>query len=123
MYKFHNCDGKHQITISAFEKNDNSSDQNNNLPDGMTTTNFSKNRNNILLQTATAFVSNTNNLEATTKLMLDSESQRSYISSELRHMLFYQNYRQTERLLMKTFRDTNFKCQNVDSNFKYCYVK
>ena len=87
MYKFHNCDGKHQITISAFEKNDDSSDQNNGLPDGMTTTNFSKNRNNILLQTATAFVSNINNLEATTKLILDSESQRSYISSELRHTL------------------------------------
>ena len=54
----------------------------------MTATNISNNRNNILLQTATAIVSNIHNLETlTTNLMLDSRSQRSYISSQLRHKL------------------------------------
>ena len=54
----------------------------------MTATNISNNRNNILLQTATAIVSNIHNLETlTTNLILDSRSQRSYISSQLRHKL------------------------------------
>ena len=45
--------------------------------------------------------------------MLDSGSQRSYISSEVRHKLNLPKIR-TEQLLIKTFGNTNFKCQNVD---------
>ena len=93
---------------------DDSSDQNNGHPDGATATNFSNSRNNILLQTATAIVSNTSNSETlTTNLMIDSGSQRSYISSELRHKLNLPKFR-TEQLLIKTFGNTNFKCQNLD---------
>ena len=113
-YKCRKCNGKHHISICTFEKRDDSSDQNNGQPDGATATNFSNNRNNILLQTATAVVSKTNNSEKlTTNLMLDSGSQRSYISSEVRHKLNLPKIR-TEQLLIKTFGNTNFKCQNVD---------
>ena len=71
------------------------------LPDGATATNFSNNSNNILLQTATSVVSNTNNSEKlTTNLIVDSGSQRSYISSELRQKLNLPKIR-TERLLKK----------------------
>ena len=113
-YKCHKCNGKHHISICTFEKGDDSLDQNNGQPDGATATNFSSNRNNILLQTATAVVSNINNSETlTTNLILDSGSQRSYTSPELRHKLNLPKLR-TERLLIKTFGNTNFKCQNVD---------
>ena len=113
-HKCHKCNGRHHISISTFEKSDDSSDQNNGQLDGATATNFSNNSNNILLQTATAVVSNTNNSEKlTTNLILDSGSQRSYISSESRHKLNLPKIR-TERLLIKTFGNTNFKYQNVD---------
>ena len=65
-YKCRKCNGKHHISICTFEKRDDSSDQNNGQPDGATATNFSNSRNNILLQTATGVVSNTNNSEKIT---------------------------------------------------------
>ena len=100
--------------LYPFEKSGNSSDQNNEQHNGATATNISNNRNNILLQTATAVVSNVNISETlTTNLMLDSGSQGSYISSELRLNLNLPKL-WTERLLIKTFGDTNFKCQNAD---------
>ena len=61
------CNCKHHISISTFEKGDDSSDQNNGQPDSATTTNFSNNRKNILLQTCTAVVPNINNSEILTK--------------------------------------------------------
>ena len=58
-------------------------------------------------------MSNINNSETlTTNLMLETGSQRSYISSEL-HKLNLPKLR-TEQLLIKTFGNTNFKCQKVD---------
>ena len=85
-YKCRKCNGKHHIC--TFQKSDDSSDQNNRQPDGVTATNFANNRNNVLQQNATAVVPNINNSETlTTNLMLDIGSQRSYISFELRHKL------------------------------------
>ena len=113
-YECHKCNGKHHIRICTFEKSDDSSDQNNGQPDGATVTNFFNNRNNIILQTASAVVSNINNSETlTTHLMLDSGSQKSYILSELRRKLNLPKLRK-KPLLIKTSGNKNFKCQNVD---------
>ena len=79
-----------------------------------TTTNFSNNKNTILLQTASAVVSNLNSSERkNTLLLLDSGSQRSYISEKLRNELNLPTLRR-ERLFIKTFGNSNSKCKNVD---------
>ena len=71
-----------------------------------TTTNF--------LQTASAVVSNLNSSERkNTLLLLDSGSQRSYISEKLRNELNLPTLRR-ERLFIKTFGNTNSKCKSVD---------
>ena len=79
-----------------------------------TTTNFSNNKNTILLQTASTVVSNLNSSELkNTFLLLDSGSQRSYTSEKLRNELNLPTLRR-ERLFIKTFRNSNSKCKNVD---------
>ena len=113
-YKCHKCNqGRHHISICTFEKKDDSTDgteQN----DGVTATNISTNKNNILLQTATVVVSNLNNSEKkTVNLLFDNGSQRTYITSELRNRLKLPKIR-TERLFVKVFGNKNFKCQNFD---------
>ena len=71
-------------------------------------------KNPILLQTASAVVSNLNCSERkNTLLLLDSGSQRSYISEKLRNELNLPTLRR-ERLLVKTFGNSNSKCKNVD---------
>ena len=112
-YKRPKCNGKLHIRICTFDKSDEYSDQNNDQPNCVTATNFSNNRNNILVQTASGVVSNINNSEKlTTNLMLDNGSQRSYISFELRHKLHFPKIR-TEGLLTKTLGNTNSKRLNV----------
>ena len=78
------------------------------------TTNFSDNKNTILLQTASAVVSNLNSSERkNTLLLLDSGSQRSYISEKLRNELNLLKLRR-ERLFIKTFGNSNSKWKGVD---------
>ena len=79
-----------------------------------TTTNFSNNKNTILLQTASAVVSNLNSSERkNTLLLLDSGNQWSYISEKLRNELNLPILGR-ERLFIKTFRNSNSKGKNVD---------
>ena len=68
-----------------------------------TKTNFSNNKNTILLQTAVAVVSNLNSPERkNTFLLLASGTQWSYISENLRNELNLPTLRR-ERLFIKTF--------------------
>ena len=66
------------------------------------------------MQTSSAVVSNLNSSERkTTLLLLDSRSQRSYISEKLRNELSLPPLRR-KRLFIKTFGNTNSKCKSVD---------
>ena len=79
-----------------------------------TTNNFSNNKNTILLRTSSTVVSNLNSSERkNTLLLLDSRSQRSYISEKLRNELSLPSLRR-ERLFIKTFGKSNSKCRSVD---------
>ena len=113
-YKCRNCNGKHHISIRTFEKRDKSVKTESQNDTEETTTNFSNNKNTILLQTALAVVSNLNSSERkNTLLLLDSGNQRSYMSEKLRNELDLPTLRR-ERLFVKTFRNSNSKCKNVD---------
>ena len=66
------------------------------------------------MQTSSAVVSNLNSSERkTTLLLLDSRSQRSYISEKLRNELNLPPLRR-KRLFIKTFGNTNSKRKSVD---------
>ena len=66
------------------------------------------------MQTASAVVSSLNSLERkNTLILLNSGSQRSYISEKLRNELNLPTLRR-ERLFIKTFGNSNSKCKNVD---------
>ena len=87
-YKCRKCNGKHHISICTFEKRDDSVKTESQNDTEETSTNFSNNKNTILLQTASAVVSNLNSSEQkNTVLFLDSGSQRSYILEKLRDEL------------------------------------
>ena len=97
-----------------FEKRDDSVKTESQNDTEETTTNFSNNKNTILLQTASAVVSNLNSSEQkNTVLLLDSESQRSYILEKLRDELKLPTLRR-ECLFIKTFGNSNSKFKSVD---------
>ena len=109
-YKCRKYNGKHHISICTFEKRDDSAKTESQNDTEETITNFSNNKNTILLQTSSAVVSNLNSSERkTTLLLLDSGSQRSYILEKLRNELNLPTLRR-ERLFIKTFG----KCKGVD---------
>ena len=113
-YKCRKCNGKHRISICTFEKRDKSVKTESQNDTEETTTDFSNNKNTILLQTALAVVSNLNSSERkNTLLLLDRGSQRSYMSEKLRNELNLPTLRR-ERLFIKTFGNSNSKCKNVD---------
>ena len=91
-YLCRKCEGKHHISICTFEKKQDH-----------TSTNFSSNKNNVLLQTAFVEVKN---LEHSKKdnvhILLDSGSQRTYISERLRKKLGLRTIRK-ETLKIKVF--------------------
>ena len=79
-----------------------------------TTTIFSNNENTMLLQTASAVVSNLNSSEReNTLFLLDSGNQWSYTSEKLRNELNLATIRR-EGLFIKNFGNSNSKCKNVD---------
>ena len=68
--------------------------------------------NNVLLQCAMANVVN-NGLSASTCVLFDSGSQRSYINSKLKTKLNLK-YLRTEKLILRTFSSNEDKLQNLD---------
>ena len=91
----------------------NASRQNTNV-DTETNVNFSANKNNVLLQTATAYVSSVvSNRFALTRLIFDSGSQRTCISNLLHEKLRLPSVRK-ERLVIQTFGMKNNECRDVD---------
>ena len=113
-YKCRKCNGKHHISICTFEKRDDSAKTESQNDTEETTTNFSNNKNTILLQTSSAVVSNLNSSERkNTLFLLHSGSQRSHISEKLRNELNLPTLRR-KRLFIKTFGNSNYKCKSVD---------
>ena len=113
-YKCWKCNGKHHISICTFQKRDNSAKTESQNDNEETITNFSNNKNTILLQSSSCVVSNLNRSEQNTiLLLLDSGSQQSYISEKLKNELDLPTVRR-EPLFVKTFGNTNSKCKSVD---------
>ena len=111
--KCRTCNGNHHISICTFEKRDDSVKTENQNDTEETTTNFSNNKNEILLDTASSIVSYLNSSERkNTLLLLDSGSQSSNISEKLRNELNLPTLKRG-RLFIKTFRYSNSKCKNV----------
>ena len=95
-YKCNKCNGRHHISICTFSKLKSSSQTPQNgqsqnsesapvTPDqDFTSNNFSTNTNNILMQTATASVSNLEKNSVTTdgQVIFDRGSQRTYVNEE-----------------------------------------
>ena len=80
-----------------------------------TSNNFSTNRNNILMQTATASVSNLEKNSVTTDLqaIFDSGSQRTYVNETLCQRLKFPIIR-SERIIVKTFGNDEFQARDVN---------
>ena len=121
-YKCNKCNGRHHVLICTFSKPKNSSQAPPNgqfqysqsaptTPDQDSTSNkFSTNRNNILMQTATASVSNLekNSVPTDVKVIFDSGSQRTYVNEALCERLKLQVIR-SERIIVKTFGNNKFR--------------
>ena len=112
-YRCNKCKGKHHISICTFDgtkisKLVNSDD------DYSTSTNFSTNKNTVLLQTAYVEINNPSHSQKTNAhLLFDSGSQRGYISKTLREELKLPTIR-TEILKIKVFCNDRFKSEKVD---------
>ena len=79
-----------------------------------TTTTTDQRRSSVLLQTATAYAYNSANSKRTKiRMLLDSGSQRSYITNELKEKLDLKPTKQ-ETLHLKTFGEEGFKRQKCD---------
>jgi len=104
-YSCRKCKKKHHISIC--ETNDQSG--------GVTHhTNFVSSSNGVLLQTASAVISDTSGVRKKyTRILFDSGSQRSYISQDLCKSLKLKPLR-SEKIIIKTFGDDNSKVQNLD---------
>ena len=110
------CNGKHHISICAFEPSKSNVINPPSQEDSVeaTATNFSSNKNTVLLQTALATTTNIfGKLHSETLVLFDSRSQRTYISTELREKLKLLAVTQ-ERILIKTFGKLDFSAQAVD---------
>ena len=127
-YSCNKCKGRHHISICTFSKPRSNPPQDvpqDNQPSTpsqppikqpqVTSNNFSSNKNNVLLQTATAPVSNLNKNSQfeDVQILFDSGSQRSYVSNSLCKRLKLPILR-TERIVIKTFGNEQFEAQNVN---------
>ena len=117
-YICHKCKGRHHISICTFSKNENPpqniTTQTQGDGTGSISTNLSTNKNSILLQTALATITSpSEELQVETRLLFDSGSQRTYISEHLRKELKLPTIRQ-EKILIKTFGQTDFSAKLVD---------
>ena len=111
-YCCNKCKGKHHISICTFDRTKNS--KLDNSDDDSSSTNFSTNKNTLLLQTAYVEIKNPSYSQKTNAhLFFDSGSQRSYISKTLREELKLPSIR-TEILKIKVFDNDRFKSEKVD---------
>ena len=111
-YRCNKCKGKHHISICIFDGTQNN--KLDNSDDDSTSTNFSTNKNAVLLQTAYVEIKNPNHSQKTNaRLLFDSGSQRSYISKTLREELKLPTIR-TEILKIRVFGNDRLKSEKVD---------
>ena len=112
-YSCRKCHGRHNIAICTFSKptanpvNDNSQFS--------SSSNLSDNKNNVLLQTATAQILGNFQISKTetVNIIFDSGSQRSYITEDLRKRLRLPVIRK-EKIVIKTFGNVDSKFYNAD---------
>ena len=113
-YRCNKCKGKHHISICTFNENKPYDLKNYQQTEQSTSTNFSADKNAVLLQTAYVEVKNPNHSKKkNSHLLFDTGSQRTYISNSLRRDLQLPTLR-TETLKIKTFGSNNFKSETVD---------
>ena len=121
------CNGRHHISICTFSKPKNCAQAPQNgqsqnsqsdpaTPDqDSTSNNFSTNRNNILIETAAASVSNLekNSVRTDLQAIFDSWSQRTYVNEALCQRLKFPIIR-SERIIVKTFGNDEFQARDVN---------
>ena len=125
-YTCKKCEGRHNISICTKDfKNDNqnsnrsqnsqdSQNQNLHQNDNQTTSTFSNNVNNILLQTACdGIVSTENGCNKKVHILFDSGAQRSYTTKELQKSLNLKSLR-VERIVLNVFGKEDGEIMNVD---------
>ena len=101
-YECNKCSGRHHISLCE------------NPAKHSIVNNYCTNKNNILLQTATAQASAVNSkLHHSVRLLFDTGSQRSYISNKVRSRLNLPVIRR-EKILIQTFGHSNSKVKVVD---------
>lgn len=106
------CQGKHHHTICE-KSTENTETQTENTSITATSTGH-KEATNVLLQTAQATVLNPENgKRATDRILLDSGSQRSYISEDIQQKLGLESEGK-QRLNLNTFGDTKFQRKDCD---------
>ena len=135
-YKCSKCNGHHHISICTFSKLKNSSQTPQNgqsqnsqsapvTPDQDFTSNiFSNNTNNILMQTATASVSNLEKNSVTTdgQIIFDRGSQRTYLNEALCERLKFPVIR-SKRIIVKTFGNNEYQARDFNIVLiKFCAV-
>ena len=102
-YSCNKCGGKHNIVICTFSKDKINPSPPVSAADAETSTNFSTNKNNILLQTASVSACGVdNNKLDNIPLLFDCGSQRSYVSDKLRKQLKLLTLR-SEKICINTF--------------------
>ena len=123
-YKCNQCNKRHHISICLSREYRPTENTVENPPEtdqgGVTTsttgttTTTSVYKNSILLQTATAHVSDVENQEnATARIMFDTGSQRSYITEKLRDSLKLKTVKQ-ERMIINSFGQSDSVAKNFD---------
>ena len=102
-YSCNKCDGKHNIAICTISKDKTNPSPPVSSVDTETSTNFSTNKNNILLQTALAPVCGVDSKKLdNVPLLFDCGSQRNYVSVKLRKQLKLPTLR-SENISINTF--------------------
>ena len=102
-YSCNKCGGKHNIAICTFLKNKTNPSPSLSTTNAKTSTNFSSDKNNILLQTASVSVCGVdNNKLDNVPLLFDCGSQRSYVRNKLRKQLKLPTLT-SERISINTF--------------------
>ena len=115
-YKCNICQRRHHISICL--KNEKEKEKNNEdaseTESQVTSTNTTNYREHILLQTATAHISDVENKENDcARIMFDTGSQRSYITEKTRKYLKLKTIR-TEKIIINAFGQMNSTVKNVD---------